>query len=253
MLLTYIVILEDPDRYAKYMDVEEDTVLKKSKNTARETHEVSEESELRNFDQGGILELNDKAINMIMSQRRKTKVYESTAEDEIGADDSVTSIESKKTIRSKFSKERFRNINKKLNKINTTKISDYRRKYLSEEHFEISNSPKLSDKTNSSSSFQMEIPTWIMQEKKYKYETDAGRDRRRRGNPRDENDVYFCGIAESTFQSKSKCKAARSSHSSETVVSGFEHLKAVNSRVLCKMSRIFLFMLKKNHVYEKVK
>lgn len=69
-------------------------------------------------------------------------------------------------------------------------------------------------------------------------------------NTRDGNGVYFCKTAESTF---SKCIASRPSHSSETVVSGFKRLMAVNSRVPYKMSRIVLSTLQNNHVCERIK
>lgn len=249
-LLTYIVILEDPDRFEKYMDDTEESrsVINTNKSTARETPEDWKNTD--DVDLGGMLELNDKAKNMILSQRRKTKVYESAVED----DDSISSLEQKKSIYSKFSKNKFRNLNQKLNKINNTKLRDYRNTYLPETPFNKSSPTKYCDKNSSSSSFLMEIPDRVIKEKKNNSsETDLGREKRRRRNARDENDVYFCGIAESTFKSESRTKATGSSHSSETVISGFESLKAVNSRVLCKMSRIFLFMLKKNHVYEKVK
>uniref|UniRef100_A0A1B6GV76 Uncharacterized protein n=1 Tax=Cuerna arida TaxID=1464854 RepID=A0A1B6GV76_9HEMI len=76
--------------------------------------------------------------------------------------------------------------------------------------------------------------------------------RSRNHKKKQESEVYFCGFAESSYNSKSEF-VRKDKTSNEVSSSDFGSDKASSNTMLCKMSRIFLFMLKKRHIYQRIK
>lgn len=257
MLTTYAAILENEERFSKYLDLKDDFLLDQksmadlSSNTAIPNHAVINNSkQLVNGDEKGDcswlektlkdIPLDENAVNTVKKHCRKMETYQCS----IGQEEKSNHNASEDRASDIIGGSELRG-----NKVLTTKhYLENKLPWLSSikhpmEKRKSSKHSCIEAKINSSLS---SVDINLMTKPKLNHQSRNKHDEVLSKNTPNSNlgvsEMYLYGYAESSLKSKDP-------HADSSIYqkSYADNSKELNNNILCKMSRIFLFILKKRH------
>lgn len=257
MLTTYAAILENEERFSKYLDLKDDFILDQKNmadlgsNTAIPNHAVINNSkQLVYGDEKGAcswlektlkdIPLDENAVNTVKKHCRRMETYQCS----IGQEEKSNHNASEDRASDIIGGSELRG-----NKVLTTKnYLENKLPWLSsiKPQIETQKSSKHSCTEAKINSSQSSVDINLMTKPKLNHQSRNKHDEVLSKNTPNSNlgvsEMYLYGYAESSLKSKDPRHGATDYQKSYA-----DNSKELNNNILCKMSRIFLFILKKRH------